>query len=681
MISLKVWRILVVAQMREQPGRLLVTVFAIALGVSLGASVFLVNGTALDEFTAATRRLVGEADVIVRGPRAGFDEALYVRLARDPEVAAASPVLEVDAAVTGQREPLRLLAVDPFRAAAIQPALFAELAGKVLTLFKADSVYLSASAAQQLRVRRGETFEVTIGDSARPLRVAGILSSAAYPQPLGIMDIASAQWAFDRLGRLNRIDLRTRAGTPVEAFRARLARTLPEGILAVTPQIERDRAVTVTRAYRVNLNMLALVALWTGAFLVFSTQSLSVLRRRRSLALLRALGVTRGELQRGLIGEGLALGVLGSSIGVGLGVLFAAAMLRLLTGDLGNGQLRAAGASLHFSGLPLLFFFLVGTAVAAVGAWMPARTAAQLPPARALKGGDGDYRTFAAAGWRLGSVFLACGTLLAMLPAVQGLPIFGYAAIASLLLGAVLLVPTATVQILKRLPRTDRVVWDVAVAQLRENVGISALSLASIIVSFSLMVAMAIMVYSFRVSFDHWLAKLLPADLQIREPLGNDTAYWPAVEQAKLAALRGVGRFEFRRTQQLLLDGSRPPVALIARGADARQIAEDLPLVQSAAPSSADRLRPVWISEALQDLYRLKLGGELELPVGGHARTYRIAGIWRDYARTSGAVVMSRPDYIEATGDGSANEGSAWLDGAATPASVVAEIRASLARG
>ncbi len=128
-----------------------------------------------------------------------------------------------------------------------------------------------------------------------------------------------------------------------------LAKRFPPGVLAIAPQVERDRAVTVTRAYRVNLNMLALVALFTGAFLVFSTQSLSVLRRRRSLALLRALGVTRGQLRRALLGEGLALGVVGSLIGVILGAVIAAAILRFLTGDLGNGQLRAVGASLACS--------------------------------------------------------------------------------------------------------------------------------------------------------------------------------------------------------------------------------------------------------------------------------------------------------------------------------------------
>jgi putative ABC transport system permease protein len=679
--SFTVWRVLLLAQLREQPVRSLVTVVAIALGVALGAAVYLVNSAALNEFGLATKRLVGEADIIVRGPREGFSETLYTRFARDPAVSVASPVLELEVALPARRDTLKVLGLDPFRAAALQPALFGDIAGGIFELFQANGIFLSSSAAQQLNVRRGDSLAVMIGSSIKSLHVLGILSEATYPQALGIMDIASAQWTFDNIGRLNRIDLRLESGTPVETYRHELEQSLPTGILAVAPQVERDRAVTVTRAYRVNLNMLALVALWTGAFLVYSTQSLSVLRRRRSLALLRALGVTRGELERALVGEGAALGVVGSVLGVVLGTLFAAALLRVLTGDLGNGQLHAVGASMHAAALPLFCFFLIGTGVASVGAWLPARGAARQAPARSLKGGDADYSVVAKTSWRIGAVLLLLGALLARIPPVGGLPVFGYAAIAALLFGAVLLVPVLTVRILKLTPRTNRVVLDTAIAQLRENVGLSTLSLASIIVSFSLMVAMAIMVYSFRVSFEHWLGKLLPADLQIREPLGNDTAYWSASEQAKLASVAGIARLEFRRTRQFLLDGARPPVTLIARGSSTQQTAAELPLVQSASPAPGDRLAPAWISEAAQDLYGLKLGGTVTLPLAGHARQFRVAGVWRDYARTFGAVVISLPAYIAATGDRSATEGSVWLDGRADPAAVEAALRACFMPG
>src|SRR5580692_4892965 len=162
-----VWRVLMLAQLRESPGRLLVTVLAIALGVALGAAVYLVNGSALNEFGLATKRLVGESDVVVRGPRDGFPEALFVRLSQDPAVDLASPVLELNVALPGRRDPLKVLGVDPFRAATLQPALIGDIGGGVYALFEPDSIYLSSAAAQELQLQRGGLLPVIVGSSPK----------------------------------------------------------------------------------------------------------------------------------------------------------------------------------------------------------------------------------------------------------------------------------------------------------------------------------------------------------------------------------------------------------------------------------------------------------------------------------------------------------------------------------
>src|ERR1019366_8080154 len=101
--------------------------------------------------------------------------------------------------------------------------------------------------------------------------------------------------------------------------------------------------------------------------------------------------------------------------------LLAAALLRLLTGDLGNGQLRVAGTSLHPGVLPMVGFLIIGIIVASAGAWLPARAAARQPPARGLKDGDGDYVGTARAGWRIGAGLLLLGAALARMPPVLGL--------------------------------------------------------------------------------------------------------------------------------------------------------------------------------------------------------------------------------------------------------------------
>ena len=121
------------------------------------------------------------------------------------------------------------------------------------------------------------------------------------------------------------------------------------------------------------------------------------------------------------------------------------------------------------------------------------------------------------------------------------------------------------------------------------------------------------------------------------------------------------------------------PSTLIARNATAAEVAKELPMIKSLAVPLAAGSRPAWISEALQDLYGYKLGESISLPLAGREQRFTIAGIWRDYARAFGAVVISRTDYIAATGDESANEGSVWLDGRISPSAAEAALRSRIA--
>jgi putative ABC transport system permease protein len=658
----------------------LATLLAIALGVALGAAVYLVNSAALNAFDQATRRLMGVADVIVRGPPEGFDEGLFVELARNAAVSEASPLLELQLTLTGSRPPLKVLGVDPFRAAALQPSLMAELGADVTQLFRHDAIVLSSAAARLLQLRRGDSLPVVVGGTVKSLRVIDILSDNAYPEPLGIMDIGAAQWTLDRLGRLNRIDLRLRAGMDASTFRTRLAVPLPAGVVTLTPQLERGRAANATRAYRVNLDMLALVALLTGTFVVFSTQSLSVLQRRTALGLLRALGVTRGELRRALLLEGAAIGAAGSVVGVLLGALGAALVLHFLGADLGARTYAAVGGALALHPASIMLFLVLGTAAAGAGAWIPAQRAAQLAPALVLRAGDVDAGLSRLPRVLSGSVLILAGAVLAWLPPLDNLPLPGYLAIAALLAGAIMQVPALMQALVGAVPRTGQVVMDTAVAQLQGSIGLSSLSLASIITSFSLMVAMAIMVHSFRGSFDVWLVKLLPADLQLRRSVGSDTAVFSAEEQARIAALPAIAGVQFRRVRQVYLRPESAPVTLIARDIAAGAAADVLPLLGAdhAAPSGA---QPVWISEALQDLYGYRPGERIDVPLEGRNVVCFIAGVWRDYTRPSGAVVISRQAYVAATGDHTATEASVWRRPQIKVEAVEAAIRAQLRDG
>ena len=669
------WR-LALGQWREQPARLLVTMLTLTCGVALFSAVWFVNDAALEEFDGAARRLAGTADVVVRGPRGGFPERLYAELARRADVDRASPLVETDVTLPAGRGTLRILGVDVFRAAELQPALGTELAGRLPELFRPDAVLLSAAAARSLGVGRGGRFEVVVGTRRRSLVVLGLLSDQEWTQPLGIMDIASAQWTLDRLGVIDRVDLRAAEGAGVARFRDTLAGALPPGVQAVPARIERGRAASATRAYRVNLNMLALVSLLAGATLLFATQALAILRRRRSLALLRALGVTRGGLRRALLIEGVLAGLLGSLSGVALGQALAAWLLAHAGGSLGLMQ-SASLAALQPQPVAWVAFVALGTLLAGLGAWWPAREAARRPPAQALKPGDAE--TAALPSLRTGLVLMIAGALLAPLPPLGGVPVAGYCAIALLLFGALLLLPAASAWLLRRLPARGHAPFDTALAQLRGSIGQISIGLAAVVTSFSLMVAMAIMVHSFRESFDRWLDRQLPADFELRTPRGSDTRLLTIEDQQRLRSEQGVAAVEFRRETSLLLAPDRAPVTLIARDRTPADHDAVLPLIdRTALPAGAE---VAWISEAMQDLYGWATGATVRLPIAGVERRVFVAGTFRDYGRSTGVVVIPRSRFVAWTGDGAASDASVWLERGRAADAVITALRRRLANG
>jgi len=670
---------LVLGPLREHPGRATLAVLAIALGVALGVAVHLVNASALNEFEIAARHLAGEADLVVRGPRAGFDEAWYPRLARLPQVEAANPALDFEVPLAGRADSLRIIGFDPLRAAQVQPSLLPERTGMTLDLFDADAIMLSPAAAEWLGLKPGDRFDIQVGTRAVTLKVAGLLPQAAYRQRLGVMDVAAAQWRLERLGLLNRVDLRVKPGTDVAAFRRKLQSLLPAGAQVMTVENEVERGASLTRAYRLNLDMLALVALFTGGFLVFSSQVLALLRRRSQLALLRTVGVTRGALMRRLLAEGALIGVAGAVLGTLLGYVIAHYALALVGADLGAGYFRSIIAGLAVEPGTLAFFAALGVVFAMLGAAAPAWEAARRPPAQALRAGDEEegLRKLHTLWWGIASIM--AGLLLALAPAVNGLPVAGYLAIGCILLGSVLVMPRLAEAALGQLPMPGRAPLAIAVAQLKATPRQAAISVAAIVISFSLMVSMLIMVSSFRTSLESWLERMLPADLYLRPARFGETAFFTPEEQARIAATPGVERAAFIRTQNLLLSPERPPVMLLAGPVEASDPGKVLPLTSAPYRPRPEDPPPVWVSEVAADFYGLHAGARVQLPVGGVSRTYTVAGIWRDYARQSGAIAMNRELYVELTGDRLVNDVALWVARGAALVDVQRELRGRLA--
>lgn len=674
-------RWMILGEWRAHPGRVAVAALAIAIGVALGFAVHLVNRSALDEFSRAIQAVNGDADLQVHATTAtGFDEALYPKVARLAGVAVASPVVELTARSDGST-PITLLGLDLLRSAPATPSLVATpLAGAAFedreAVFSDDGIALSAAALQALGRRPGDSLDVIAAGHAARLRITGTLPGVSEDQKVGVLDIAAAQWRFGQLGRLQRLDLKLSPGVDVAGVEARLREVLPPDAEIVTAQSAARRSDSLSRAYRVNLEMLAMVALLTGGFLVYSAQSLSVSLRRPQFALVRVLGLSRWGLLSQLIIEGVLVGASGAAAGVAFGLALADLALRLLGGDLGGGFF--AGSTPHLSADPsaMTVFLALGVLVALAGSLFPALEAGRVAPAIALKtAGDTVDPRHRPKAWAA-FVLLTAGAAAAFAPPIGGLPLAGYAAIGLMLAGGVAAMPwlsRALLSPLRALPNPSPPLA-LALDRLWGAPSQATVALCGIVASVSLMVAMAVMVTSFRGSVEDWLLQVLPSDLYLRvDTLGGGL---DAATQARLAATPGVAHIDFRRTTVLRLDPERPPVTLTAADIDPSRPGRVLTL-QSRRPIPPGAT-PVWISEPFARLYHRRPGEWMTLPLGGTVAPVFIGGVWRDYARQFGAVALASADYARLTGDRSSSEAGVDLEPGTPPAKAIAALRAAL---
>ncbi|MBB6560395.1 putative ABC transport system permease protein [Acidovorax soli] len=686
--------------LRHHPWRSLAAMVAVMLGVALAFAVHVINASALDEFSQAVRAVNGQPDLELRAMQGHLDEALYARLATHPQVARASPVLELSAVAApagasgaqAARVPLRVLGADALLLPAVAPALMPRPWAQAdrLDLFAPATVFLNPSALQALGLSTAPGGadaplpQITLhtGQQRLAVRVAGTVGAGGAP--LAVMDIGAAQDLFGRGGQLTRIDLQLQTGTDRTAF-AQGLRALPgwpaQALLA-EPGDAAQRISNLSRAYRVNLTVLALVALFTGSFLVFSVLALSVAQRAPQFALLAVLGATPRQRLALVLAESAVLGLVGSVAGIALGTGLAAAALRLLGGDLGGGYFAGVQPALQWSAPAAAIYGALGIAAALAGGWWPARAAQTLPPAQTLKGlGSASAR---AERGTVGLALVATGAVLSFAPPVAGIPLAAYGAIALLLVGGIALLPRGMAALLARLqPLAARHALPLlALERARRMRGSAAIAVGGVVASLSLAVALTVMVSSFRGSVAQWLDGVLPSPLYVRSALGSpgsEAALLPAGFAEAVAALPGIERVQPLRASPLQLDPSRPALMLISRplGADP---ARQLPLVGTALPVPAGSLG-IYISEAVVDLYGLAPGMQwdgLSRAFGTQVEAPRffIAGVWRDYARQSGAVALDRADYLRLTGDARTSDLALWPREGADLAALQQAIRA-----
>jgi putative ABC transport system permease protein len=675
-------------------------VVGIALGVAMVIAIDVANGSASRAFALSAESITGKATHQISGGPTGIPTDLYRQIRLELGLRDSAPVIEqyVRALNLGE-QPLRLLGVDPFAEPPFRD-YFTEVevtgetqaginvAGEAINAFIAEpnTALMSSSLAQRFSIRAGDSLTLQVGDRQVQVRVVGLLQAAdqASIQALDnllLTDIATAQELLGLRGRISRIDLIL----PPEYDLTQIESILPAGATLVTANSANSAIGQMTAAFNLNLQALSLLALVVGIFLIYNTVTFSVVQRRPVIGILRSLGATRAQIFLLILGEALILGLVGTVIGLALGVIFGRASVGLVSQTVSDLFYTINVQSVTVEPFTLLKGALAGLAAAIIAAIIPSWEATRTPPAGTLRRSDVEQKarqlvpvmTVAAV---LGNLI---GVALLQIPTSD--TYVGFAALFCIVIGSALFTPLVLIILMQvAAPLMDRVfgvLGRMAPRAVVRSLSRTSVAVAALTLAVSVIVGVSVMVSSFRSTVSDWLGNTLSADIFISPPLLSVTSAQPNTDPAlatALLAVPGVERTTISRTVDVPAPDypDLPPVHVVVFDVDP---AGERGFVWNTAGAdywAALEAGNVIVSEP----FAFKRGitperNQIRLLTDEGIQTLTVVGVFYDYSTDQGSVMMAEPVYRRLFDDRFITSVAVYLEAGASTEEVVARLQ------
>jgi putative ABC transport system permease protein len=654
------WRYLL-----RHPWQSMLMIVGIMLGVAVVVSIDLANASATRAFELSADAVAGRATHQITGGPQGLDEAIYTQLRLNrpdrfekPVRSAAAPILAeyVSSPQLGKR-PLQLLGIDPFAEAPFRSYLAqgntVPLAGLTAFLTQSGAILISGDVAERYGLARGSRITLNVSGHEHAAFIAGLLKpsddlSRRALDDVILADISTAQELTGRLGKLDRIDLILSKDNRAEI--ERISAALPPGV-HITPVAARSGALDqMTAAFRTNLTALSLLALVVGMFLIYNTMTFSVVQRRPLFGTLRCLGVTRAEVFTLVVGEAFIVGVVGSGLGLALGIVMSQGMVRMITQTINDLYFAVSVRGVEIPLVSLIKGALAGIAATVMTAALPGWEAASVPPRVALSRSSLESKARrAVTGVAVGGIaMLILGIVILALPS-RNLDL-AFAGTFAVVMGCAMLTPLGMEFLMRAAsPLTGRA-WGTLGRMAPRNVVVSlsrtSVAVAALMVAVSVTIGVSLMIGSFRYTVITWLTQTLRGDIYISAPSLTATQSSTKID-AQVAqtvqAWPGIARMDTLRN--VTVDSPSGPVRIAAvNNPDLGN--ERLFLWVDASIWTAMQQDAVIVSEPFARQTNLpRRGGTVTLYADDGPHTFRVVGVYYDYASSQGTVMMSSQIY------------------------------------
>ncbi|MEM8983252.1 MAG: FtsX-like permease family protein [Pseudomonadota bacterium] len=617
------------------------------LGVTLGVAVIVAIDIATSSSRAAMRvslnTLYGNSTHQIGAGPAGLSPQLFGALRQRFPTMRFAPVIEERVRVGTTT--LTVLGVDPLSEATIRPGLLTATGDPGASLSPAQlltepgGVLVSATTAGALGLAAGDVFAVHYRGVASSAKVLGLVG--AVPADFLVTDLANIDAWRGGQGELTRVDVNA-AEHPnaIAALRA----FLPPSVTVVATEAQADATLGMTEAFTINLTAMSLLALLIGAFLIFNAISFSVVQRREHFAIYRALGLARSRVTAVVMREAVVFGLVGTALGLGLGVWLGQGLTTLVAQTVNDLYFRVTVTGHTLATTTLLKSLLLGigfTLLASVpAAYEAARTRPNLAMRRSTVERGSRQLSQRLLPVALGIAVLALVTLLVsaqqLIAALVGLflAIMAYALALPVLLAALLRYVF--------LPAAERIgrIAALTVGSITRNFSRTVVAMVALAVAVSATIGVSTMVGSFRGSVGTWLAGALDADIYIGAGPGGLTDS----DRTAIARVTGVTATGVTRRTWMETAAGRVRIQAVdllgPRGS--QQLVNGDPATAWPAFARGDG---VLISESHAYRTGLSVGDFVELPVPLGTAPFNVVGVYRSYDVNGGAVVMSLARY------------------------------------
>lgn len=640
---------------QRRPLESIFLVVGVAIGVAMVIAIDLANASAQRAFELGTEAVTGRSTHQIVGGSNGLDEAIYTDLRRNLGYRLSAPVVEDYVIATDlDGQPMRLFGIDPFAEGPFrnylgdpQGSATPSYLGSLLV--EPQTVLIGQEIADRYGLKPGDQIRVRVGIDTQDLTVVGLLQpvndlSRRALDGLLIADVATAQEVLDRVGRLTRIDLIVPQGPDAASALEQIAQQLPAGVRIEEAAARSGTVNDMIRAFRLNLTALSLLALVVGVFLIYNTVSFNVVQRRATLGSLRALGMTRREVFGLIMVEAVFLGAVGSVIGAGLGILLGSGAVRLVSRTINDLFFVLSVRDVDMPVSTLIKGGIVGVGAALLGAVVPALEATGIAPVGAMRRSHIEERARGLLPWlSLGAIALLVVGALLLIPSGNLAVTFG--ALFAIVVGAALLTPAGTVGMMKSLNWLGGdytgPVNRMALRSIMRSLSRLSIAVAALMVSVSVIIGVSVMIGSFRHTVENWLDDVLQADIFISPPtltsnqvrdsldpaIAHQIARFPGI--MSVATSRGVDAAMFAET-----DLRRAvPIRLVALSADLagpdrryRSAVGDWSQTWEAVQDGA-----VVVNEPMANRHGLSVGDNLLLQTDQGRLSFPIAGVAVDF--------------------------------------------------